>query len=385
MGQNRSNGDGGLEYTHNRNKCDAVSCCYNRCFQVFSCLTVSIVLSLALFSPAHSQDLEGWYLCGTHKELSFELGQSVGYRNSAIAPYSLNQFVVGTEESITPSDTYVNWVCNPWDDGAFLISTNLESDGDFGAKNTYNVIVPVTPVGVVGFDLDCTYAMSRASSVNQSISVRGSSGVWGSMEPVSIYTMSGTETIYHENPGTMINSNFLEGPQRLEWDRVAAFPDYLSSTYPTERPYWALYNSVLGSGDRWTIAEIACSLQAIRYYDYAIEEVISISRPPGGWVPVVAPPTSINWGMSSWPTPDPEQVGDITMIEGDTTCLTLVPEFSYGPWNIFGWTLGIDLDEWSICASEYVVSLDWLGISFGAWLTALVGIGAIGIFYSRLK
>jgi hypothetical protein len=68
-----------------------------------------------------------------------------------------------------------------------------------------------------------------------------------------------------------------------------------------------------------------------------------------------------------------------------TTCYTLIPALAFGPYTIFGNEIGIEIPYFELCNSSYSIAWKLFDINFGAWATALLMVGAVGLLYSRFK
>ncbi len=68
-----------------------------------------------------------------------------------------------------------------------------------------------------------------------------------------------------------------------------------------------------------------------------------------------------------------------------TTCYTLIPALAFGFYIIFGNEIGIEIPYFELCNFSYSIAWKLFDINFGAWATALLMVGAVGLFYLRFK
>lgn len=197
-----------------------------------------------------------------------------------------------------------------------------------------------------------------------------------------------TQTITFTAVSTLPSDLIFDSEDLIDYPRVQAHVS-AAAARKFEGGMWVTYASFVQ-------LRMACQVDKLRnagvWYDPPTPVVGDATPTPGGPTPTPGGglsgwPTlsAVAWSVTPWAVPVATHPATLGLVEGTPECTTLIPAFSWGPYTVLGYELAMSVTEYELCTTDTVVSLEWLGVNFGAYLAILAGIGGIGILYSRLK
>lgn len=348
-----------------------------------------LFLHSGVIVQAQGNILDGWMSCISYRDLSIGDDIPVGSLNtenysmasSAFNPYQIAYQQISPINLNTSPNDWSNWICLPMEDGLLYLAIEADNFNRVGESGAWMTVV--TPDDVVGWTMDCAWMMSRHGLTLGKIRLAmGPSGTFPGEFLLNDQDVAGGG-LY------AVTSLGVEGSLRQDWDdNVTTFPPTIvnATSQLGNRFNMQLEYTMGTSGQQFYSADIACSLQSVLQYEN--NETVEYAQPPGGWNPLWnVPDIGANNGYSptAW-TPAPSQTATFSV--GDTfgaACTPIIPNFSWGPYDVFGYTLQIDIPLYEICTQPKAVSLAFLGIDFGSYILVVLSLGAIGVLYSRLK
>lgn len=289
------------------------------------------------------------------------------------------------------------WACKYLNNGRFSVGSFAIATGSGNTMIDDQYHLVIVPPSVVSADLYCVYGYQQGRSHTSATmsggtqSVGGSdlnrTGGWGPSSQANSYT------IYHAHQGTTtaaINA----------W---AAYVKDLPINDAARNLGWGMRTNSSATG--WTgvsgVPQTAYAMSVIEcqvlYYSTTVgglpQQWQDEYPPTPTPIPTITlTPTPIGWGGTAQPWPNaipwstpiavPVTIG---VSPGTRVCNTIIPTFTFGPYSIFGYDLGASWSAVQVCNSEFSFSWTIFGVDFGAYLTVIVAIGAIGLLYSRLR
>lgn len=286
------------------------------------------------------------------------------------------------------------WACEPVSNGIFVFEQYLSQSG-LGYANSEQYYSIHAPTSIYSATLLCGYTAEHAGGPhtvhNATTQSTGSaiinrSGNWSATDETG-------STLYRAYRGTNTTS-------QNEWGTyVWGFP----TTGTAARTHiWGLrsYISVTGYGAD-TTSETASGgtlihCQVERYMLYTGEHhnwndestATPTPAPTGTPTPVLVPTATGGWGSVPWdpapwvstPSPADFEIGD----PGLPSCTTLLPGYGYTG-TIFGYSIDIGWDAFTICFNERTFQLEFYGWDMGSIAVSLLVLLAFVSVYQWIR
>lgn len=280
--------------------------------------------------------------------------------------------------------------CQYLNNGMFSLVNAVTSIGGGDIQGATNYSMLIVPSDVVSVDLYCVYSFASDRAHPNATTNGGTSSAGGSNINRSgswAYSQGTGYTIYHAHRGTTTT-------------QISAWGTYVQNYPIAQSDYQSGFSfrtttSAIGytglSGQQYAAyAQAVIQCQVLYYSTGGLPVPWVDENPPTPTPSNTLTPTPTNIGAIVWPSASPWAVATpvpvtIGVTPGVRACNTILPAFTFGPYTVFGYSLGTSWSAVEVCNTEMSFSWNVMGYDFAAWTGILVAISVIGLFYSRMR